>query len=114
MNNKITLLSVILLTVALAACSEENPSFRVRNDLSNKINVQVKPDVGNTLNLNDVDGGASTGFITISKGGNTVKASIQGESEEPSIEFTAEMDYNYTAVVHNTDPPVMSIESEEK
>lgn len=109
-----SLLTALLVSVLFTACSEESPSLRVRNDRQTKANMQIKPAAGNTININDVQGGQTTGYISISEGNYVVTATIQSESVSPEIGITAKNDMNYTVVVANTAPPTLRVESEEK
>lgn len=110
-------LSILLPLLALflfTACSEEDPSVRVRNDLDVKVNVQLKPDAGSTMNINDVEGGAATGFVNVQEGWWTATASVQSSNAEPEARFEVSNDMNYTVVIRNTQPPTMEILSEDK
>lgn len=102
------------LLLLVAACSEEDPSIRVRNDLEVKANVQIKPGVGNTININDVAGGTISPEFNVLEGKWTAAASIQSGSDTPEIVFDVKNDYRYTVVIVNTDPPVLQVQSEEK
>lgn len=103
-----------LLCVFFAACSEEDPSVRVRNDLDVKANVQFKPDAGSTININDVAAKTMSGETTVQEGRWTASASLQSSNEEPEITFDVKNDYRYTIVIVNANPPVMQVLSEEK
>lgn len=104
----------VILVLLVAACSEEDPSVRVRNDLEVKVNVQLKPDAGSTMNINDVEGGSATALMNIQEGWWTASASVQSSSAEPEARFEAKNDVNYTVVIRNTAPPTMEILSEDK
>lgn len=104
-------IAVLLFT---AACSEEDPSIRVRNDLAVKVNMQLQPAVGNTININDVAGGSMSSDVTVQEGRWTANASIQSQSASPETVFDVKNDYRYTVVVVNVDPPVLQVQSEEK
>ena len=105
---------VLLLYVLFMACSEEDPSIRVRNDLDKKANVQLKPSVGSTKNINDVAGGTTTVFHDVPDGEWTATASISSESVAPTATFRTENDMNYTVVIINAEPPSMEILVEDK
>ena len=109
---RIALLAALLLFTV--ACSEEDPSIRVRNDLDAKANVQLKPEVGNTLNINDVAGGTTSPEVTVQEGRWTATAGIQSQSTSPETTFDVKNDYRYTVVIVNADPPVLQVQSEEK
>lgn len=105
---------ILLGLVLLAACSEDAPSVRVRNDLDVKVNVQLKPDVGSTININDVEGGVTTVLEDVNEGMWTASASVQSSSAEPEARFETKNNMNYTVVILNTSPPSMEVQSEDK
>lgn len=100
------------LIVSLMACStspDDVAHFRVRNDRSTKASVQVKTSGGNTININDVESGVTTGYQDATVGSIDVTAGIQGESVSPTMTFVAQSGANYTIVVANTTPPSLNI-----
>jgi len=105
------LLSLIMLSIA---CSGEPPSVRVKNERSNKANVQIKQADGNTININDVAGGSVSGYKDLVEGATQATAVIQSEQVSPSSPFTVVKDKNYTVVVTNSNPPTLRIDSEDK
>ncbi|MCB2206641.1 hypothetical protein KQI65_18010 [bacterium] len=109
-----SLLTVLIAFTLLTACSDDDPSLRVRNDLDVKVNVQLKPDAGNTINMNDIAGGSESGFMTVQDGWWTATASVQSSNAEPEARFEVKNNMNYTVVIVNTDPPEMQILSEEQ
>jgi len=111
---RLSILLPVLAVLLFAACSEEDPGVRVRNDLDVKVNVQLKPDAGSTMNINDVQGGDATAFMNFQEGWWTASASVQSSNAEPEARFEAKNDMNYTVVIRNTDPPTMEILSEDK
>ncbi len=112
--NLMAVLAVCAIMLFTSACSEDPPSVNVRNDNSAKVNVQLKPAAGNTININDVQSGQTTNFMDITEGAWSASASIQSSSEAPAATFNASNDNNYTVVITNTTPPVMQIKVEEK
>jgi hypothetical protein len=68
------LLSPLILTFA---CSEEPPSVRVKNERTNKANVQIKQADGSTININDVAGGSVSGYKNLVEGAAQATAGIQ-------------------------------------
>ena len=106
--------AALLLVLVAAACSEEDPSIRVRNDFDKKANVQLKPAAGNTININDVEGGTTSVFHDVQEGEWTATASISSVSESPEKTFRTENDMNYTVVIINAQPPTMEIVAEDK
>ena len=110
----IRIFSMLVLAVLFIACSEEEPSIRVQNDLDVKANVQLKPDAGSTLNINDVQGNSTSAELTVQEGRWTATASIQSSNADPEIAFDVKNDYRYTVIIVNADPPVLDVRSEEK
>ncbi|MFZ1730779.1 MAG: hypothetical protein WBQ23_02700 [Bacteroidota bacterium] len=105
---------LLISAVALFACSEQDPGIQVRNDLDVKANVQLKPQAGNTVNINDVQGNSMSGEITAQEGVWTATASIQSSNADPSVTFDVKNDIRYTVVIVNADPPVLQVLSEDK
>lgn len=112
MKKLLTLLLVIVLTTV--ACSTKPPSIRVANQRSTKANVQVKFENANTININDVAGGATTSYQEISEGTVAITAVIQNEAVSPLISFTAQKDKNHTIVILNSTPPALRIDTDDK
>lgn len=107
----VLLLALIFATVA---CSSEPPGVRVVNQRSTKANVQVKQSDANTININDVTGGATTSYQEIAEGTTTATAVIQNESVSPTTSFTAQKDKNHTIVILNSNPPSLRVDTEDK
>ena len=113
MKNIIKLFSIIASVIVFAACSDEPPGFRVKNDNANKANVQIKT-VANTFNINDVQPGTATDYREVPKGLVEISAEIQNETNEPEGSFTAQDDKNYTIVILNSSPPAIRIDVSDK
>lgn len=112
MKNLLALLLILVLTTV--ACSSKPPSIRVTNQRSTKANVQVKFENSNTININDVTGGATTSYQETSEGAVAITAVIQNESVSPVISFTAQKDKNHTVVILNSTPPALRIDTDDK
>ena len=114
--NRITLaITVLLITCCIAACSTDpdtDPRFRVRNERNGKVNMQVKTSSGNTININDVQGGSTSGYQNTTAGTITATATIQGESVSPTATFNKSMYASYTIAVKNSTPPALEIVKE--
>lgn len=108
------MIALTLLLILTVACSEEDPSVRVRNELDAKANVQLKPDAGSTININDIAAGSTSAEVTVTEGRWVASATIQSSNEEPANAFDVKNDYRYTVVIKNVNPPVLEIQSEEK
>jgi len=108
------ILFALFLLAGLPGCSTEPPSLRVFNERSSKANLQIKPDAGNTFNINDLAGGTGTAYQDISTGGYVVTATIQDETVSPEVRFVASEDNNYTVVVVNSTPPTLRVDTSGK
>jgi hypothetical protein len=113
MKNVFKLLSILFLIVTFIACSDEPPSFRVKNERPTKANVQIKT-VANTENINDVQPGTVTNYKEVAQGLVEISAEIQNETDEPTGSFNAEENNNYTIVIANTTPPTIRIDVTDK
>ena len=113
MKNIFKLLSILFLIITFVACSDDPPSFRVKNERTTKANVQIKT-VANTENINDVQPGTITNYKDVAEGKVDITAEIQNETDEPAGSFNAEPDYNYTIVIVNTTPPSIRIDRSDK
>ncbi|MBA4407441.1 hypothetical protein C0389_09215 [bacterium] len=105
---------LLVLIIATVACSSKPPSVRVVNQRSTKANVQVKLENSNTININDVAGGATSSYQEISEGSVLVNAVIQNENVSPTISFTAGKDKNHSIVILNSTPPSLRIDTDDK
>ena len=78
MKNVFKFLSILFLFITFVACSDEPPTFRVKNERTTKANVQIKT-VANTENINDVQPGTLTNYKEVAEGKVDVTAEIQSE-----------------------------------
>ncbi len=86
--------------VVMSACSdEEDPQFRIRNERSDKANVQIQTSGGNTININDVGPGQTTSYQPASEGTIVATAVIQNESVSPTATFFGAKDTRPTIVI---------------
>lgn len=113
MKNIIKYLGFLLLVFSFIACSDEPPSFRVKNDFSSKVNLQIKT-TANTENINDVQPGTVTPYKNVTEGRVEVTAEIQNVVDEPAGSFYAYTDKNYTVVITNSTPPAIRIDVSDK
>lgn len=113
MNNLLKVFSILLLLITFVACSDEPPSFRVKNEYTAKVNFQIKT-TANTENINDVQPGTVTAYKEVAEGRVEITAEIQGLTDEPTGVFNAERDNNYTLVVTNENPPRVRIDVSDK
>ena len=113
MKNVFKFLSILFLFITFVACSDEPPSFRVKNERTQQANVQIQT-VSNTVNINDAQPGTVTNYQEVTTGNVNVTAVIQSESFAPSASFNAEENNNYTVVIANTTPPSIRIDVTDK
>lgn len=99
-----------ILAIGLAACSQEPPEIRIRNDRATKANLQLKTSGGSTVNINDVAPGQLTNYQEVAEGRVEATASIQNESVSPTTTFDAVKDEKYTVVVATGNPPTLRVE----
>ncbi len=110
MKNVIIGLLCLTFVSGIIGCSDPNePAFRIKNDRTNKANVQLKTSGGNTININDVLSGQITAYQSVSRGNVTVTAVIQNEPESPTLSFYAINDAKYTIVVQSGNVPTLRI-----
>ncbi|PKL83494.1 MAG: hypothetical protein CVV24_04585 [Ignavibacteriae bacterium HGW-Ignavibacteriae-3] len=103
----------LVFIIAIIGCSKDaDPEFRVRNELSNKANVQIQTSGGNTININDVGAGQTTAYQTTFEGSITATAVIQNESVSPAITFSATKDTRYTLVIQTGSAPSLRVDRE--
>lgn len=105
---------LIVLIFVTVACSSKPPSVRVVNQRSTKANVQVKLENSNTININEVAGGATSSYQEISEGAVLVTAVIQNENVSPTISFNANRDKNHSIVILSSNPPALRIDTDDK
>lgn len=113
MKNLFKFLGVLLFLVTFIACSDEPPSFRVKNEYTDKANVQIKT-IANTENINDVQPGTVTSYKEVPEGRVEVTVGIQGVNGDPTGVFNADRDKNYTVVITNANPPKVRIDVSNK
>lgn len=113
MKNIFKASAIFILVFSFIACSEEPPSFKIKNDRTTKANVQIKT-IDNTINFNDVQPNTITDSRDIAEGSVSIKAEIQNETDEPTGGFNASNDNNYTVVILNSTPPSIRIDISSK
>lgn len=108
---------IILILVAtgflipFVGCSDDpDPQFRIRNERSDKANVQIQTSGGNTININDVQGGQTTSYQPAAEGTIVATAVIQNESVSPTARFFATKDSRFTIVIQTGNPPSLRID----
>jgi len=113
MKNIISGILGLVFLIAIIGCSEDaDPQFRIFNERSNKANVQIQTTGGNTININDVEAGQTTGYQSAAEGNITVTAVIQNESISPEITFFAAKDNRYTIVIRSGITPSFRVDTE--
>lgn len=99
------------LLLSLTSCSsDEDPQFRIRNEGSEKANVQVQTSGGNTININDVAAGQTTAYQSAGEGTIVATAVIQNASVSPTVTFFAANDTRSTIVILAGTTPSLRID----
>lgn len=113
MKNILVGILILAFLIALVSCSDEaDPQFRIRNERSDKANVQIQTSGGNTININDVVAGQTTAYQTAAEGNVTATAVIQNESVSPTTTFFAAKDARYLIVIQTGNPPSLRVNRE--
>lgn len=113
MKNLILGLVGLIFLLGIVSCADEvNPNIRIRNERTDKVNVQLQTTGGNTININDVIAGKTTEYRTVAEGNVTVTAVIQNVSASPSATFFAAKDTRYTIVILAGNNPSLRVEEE--
>ena len=109
------LLSVLLTGfVAVAAggckkCNDEDPRARISNNGTQRASVQVKTSGGNTVNLNNVEPGASSDYASYAAGQTTFTLKVNNIDYAKTVdvskchEYTVAIDRNNVITVVHTD-----------
>lgn len=111
MKRQLTVITLIVVSLILTSCSKDKPKVRVTNQRGDITDVQLKRSVGNTYNINDVGGGATTGYIEVDVSSYEVDAKPENVSGKATTFFSAEEDKLYTVVVLNTNPPAVRVDT---
>lgn len=106
------ILSLAFLITIISCSDETNPQFRIRNERSDKANVQIQTSGGNTININEVEPGQTTAYQTAAEGNVTATAVIQKESVSPTVTFFAAKDTRYTIVIQTGNTPSLRVDRE--
>jgi hypothetical protein len=110
----LSLLTLAAVTVMLAACADDQPRFRVQNDIPDKkVNVQLKPSAGSTITINDVAGTTTTSYQNINEGSYVATVTVQSSNDAPSLSFSISNGNEKTLVVQNTSPVTIVIQDHE-
>ncbi|NCS89460.1 MAG: hypothetical protein CO127_04870 [Ignavibacteria bacterium CG_4_9_14_3_um_filter_36_18] len=113
MKNLLVVILSVTVLFGLISCSDDtNPNIRIRNEQSDKTNVQLQTTGGNTININDVIAGQTTEYRTVAEGNVTATAVIQSVSVSPSATFFAAMNTRYTIVILSGTIPSLRVEEE--
>jgi len=110
MKNTMMFIVAAIFVLSWVGCTSEDPQIRIRNERVDKANIQLQTTGGNTININDVSTGQTTGYQTVAEGNVVATAVIQNESVSPTATFNAEMDSRYTVVILAANPPAIRID----
>ena len=102
----IGILSLMFIVFISACSSNSDPQFRIKNELSNKVNVNVQTTGNNKLNINDIGAGQTTEYQKFSEGNITVTSVTQNES----VSFLAAKNTRYTIVISSDQSPSVKVD----
>ncbi|MDP3445380.1 MAG: hypothetical protein Q8T08_21185 [Ignavibacteria bacterium] len=108
----VTIISLAFIIITIGCAEDAEPQFRVSNERTTKANVQVQTSGGNTININDVEGGKATSYQTTAAGNVTATAVIQNEQVSPSVNFYAAMGERYTIEIKSGNVPTLRVNKE--
>ncbi|MHB8931694.1 MAG: autotransporter outer membrane beta-barrel domain-containing protein [Melioribacteraceae bacterium] len=105
-NILIGILSLVFFVFINGCSSNTDPQFRIRNEQSNKVNVNVQTTGNNKLNINDIGAGQTTEYQKFSEGNITVTSVTQNES----VSFLAAKNTRYTIVISSDQSPSVKVD----
>jgi hypothetical protein len=106
----IGLISIAFLMLMYACSDEADPQFRIKNERTDKVNVQIQTTGGNTININDVESGITTAYQSAPEGDIVVTAVIQNVTTSPTATFFAAKDTRTTIVILAGTVPAIRID----
>jgi hypothetical protein len=75
-------------------CKGEDPRARIINNGTNKASVQIKTSGGNTVNINDVDPGTSSGYSSYAAGQVTFTIKVNSIDYVKTVDMSKCYDYD--------------------
>jgi hypothetical protein len=105
-NIFIGILSLVFCVFINGCSPNKDPQFRIRNEQSNKVNVNIQTSGSTKFSINDVEPGHTTTYQTVSEGNITATAVIQNES----VSFLAAKNTLYTIVISTGKPPSLHVD----
>jgi len=75
-------------------CKDEDPRARVTNNSIAKISVQIKTTGGNTVNINNVDPGTSSPYVSYAAGNVTFTIKLNGTDYVENVLILTCFDYD--------------------
>ena len=102
----IGILSLMIFVFISACSSSSDPQFRIKNEQSNKVNVNVQTTGNNKLNINDIGAGETTEYQKFPEGNNTVTSITQNQS----VSFLAAKNTRYTIVISSDQSPAVKVD----
>lgn len=112
-NMKQTLTGIICFTAFILLyghVADTDPQFRIKNEQSEEINVQIETSNGATVTIDDIQPGETTEFQSAPVGDIAAKAVIENVSLSPSDSFFATKNTRYTVVVISGSSPMLRID----
>ena len=107
------LLAMAAITVAVAigvaGCGSDTTQVRVRNNLSDKVNVSLQPNSGNTINVNDVANGTVSSYVDVTPGMLRIHVSVSSGDAPADLDYTFVRGKSYTVWVNLGTPPTITV-----
>jgi len=107
---KILSVTLLVLFISCSTDPETPPKFRVSNERTENVSLQVKTSGGNTININNVTSGQVTEYSEVAQGTVQVTLTVQGIQTEFTGSFEAQNNKLVTVVAANTTPPSIRID----
>jgi hypothetical protein len=101
----VTLFAVSILTLNISSCNKcdgEDPAARIVNNGTETASVQIKTSGGNTENLNNVDPGTSSEYVTYSPGEIVFTISILQSELIDTVMMSECIDYDIVIDTNNS------------
>ncbi|MCL4547092.1 MAG: hypothetical protein M1495_00805 [Bacteroidetes bacterium] len=102
----IGILGLIFFVLINGCSSNTDPQFRMRNEQSNKVNVNIQTTGSNKFSINNIEPGQTTDYQKFSEGNITVTVVTQNESAS----FLAAKNTHYTIVISTGKPPTVHVD----
>jgi hypothetical protein len=103
-KNFLTIISITFIISGLCSCHKcknEDPSARIINNGTSKASVQIKTSGGNTVNINNIDPGASSPYSSYAPGTVTFTITIANTNHVETVNMENCFNYDITINSNN-------------